>query len=70
MSQAREAAERVEAFLNARAQMRGPVDHAVVFELMVGGEQFELREDDLRTLVGAGRLLRPALTLGLPDESA
>ncbi len=51
------AASRVQAFLKARASMTGPVDHDVIYEVWVAGEQFSLLTDDLKSLARAARYL-------------
>lgn len=45
------AADRVRAFLDARATMGGPIDHETVYEIYVAGERFSLSVADLRELV-------------------
>ena len=45
------AADRVRAFLDARAEMNG-IDHEVILAVWVAGEQHRLLASDLRLLVG------------------
>lgn len=45
------AADRLTAFLDARSEMGGPIDHETILRIGVGGEVFDLLTSDLRTLL-------------------
>jgi len=48
-------ADRVEAFLDARAKMGG-LDQELIYSVVVDGESHELTTDDLRALVATARV--------------